>query len=560
MSVHTLTLTPVFETVRKQLDRAILRSDVDRVFSHSDGWGNVQTGLGIVGKDKRKGGVWWPDFVPYTIAQNIWRASSLADRMVSVWPNEMLREGWCLSSADPDLNERVEDRAAVLGLDPALIDGMCYQRAYGGGAVLLGVNDGQDLSEPLNEDTIVSFDFLTVLASSEITPYAVYGDPTLPKYGETMLYQIGLSAPGMVTGRVQANPVRVVHESRLLVFDGIRTARNQVGVDLWGDSIFVRAKQALEDFEAACAAVGILVTDFAPNVFKMKNLLAVLAAEGSETDAAIKGFTTRMQAIAMGKSVANTALVDAEDEYKRETVNVAGLAELWDRLTIALAAIADMPVTLLMGQSPKGLGNEGESDIRFFYDRVKAKQGKMLRPIIERVVRLIIKAERLKDTETWKVTFHPLYQATAKEQAETRAAQATADFGYLDRGVYTPSEIRKSRGDGNTLTTHVDPDEDIEATAEDKQALAAGAAAVSGASPAGANVQTTAFNGTQIEAAKGIAIDAFSGRLPRDAAIAMLTIMFPITAEQAAKMVPAGFKIAEPDPAPTGGSPFGAKP
>ncbi len=529
-----------------------------------DGWGNVYSGIGIEGKDKRKGGYWCPDYLTYGQTKAIWQSSAIAARMVSTWPNEMLRKGWCLTSDDADLNKKVEDRAQELGADGKFIRAMEFQRAHGGGALLLGINDGQGQDMPLNLDGIISFDFITLLEHKECIPYKYYDDPGKAKYKEPAIYQIGSTPTGQgMTGKV--TPITYVHESRLLIFDGIRVTTDQTGSNFgWGDPIFVRANQALADFEAACAAIGILVTDFAPNVFKMKGLLGIVAAEGAE---AVTSFKTRMQALALGKSIANTAVVDADDDYKRETVNVTGLADLWDRLCVALAAIADMPVTLLMGQSPKGLGNEGESDLRFFYDRVFAKCGKDLKPQVEYLVKCIIKALKLTPPPTWEVTFHPLYQPSAKEEAETRAIQAGTDEKYIINSVYSSEEIRKSRGDGTTLTTHIEADEELEpATDEEKATLrdpgakvepagAAGAdkgATVAGQpTPAGEAVQATAFNGTQISGAMEIVKAVINEEIPRESGAAILTIMFPITMEQANAMLgPEGFKPKKEDPPP----------
>jgi phage-related protein (TIGR01555 family) len=575
------------------MDSLLGPMDRDALFRFTtDGWGNLTTGMGIEGKDKRKGGFWCPDFVTYEMAKNIWRSSALGARMVSTWPNEMLRQGWCVKSDDAEFNAKIEDRAQELLADKTLIRAMEFQRAYGGAAIILGVNDGNDdLTQPLDIERVISLDFLTVLEHREIVPWKYYGDPLAAKYGQPAVYQIGTQSIGLTAEEKAAKPIRYIHETRLITFDGVRVSREQTGENYgWGDSMFVRANQALADFEAGCAAVGILVQDFAPNVFKMKGLLGILAAEGAE---AITSFRTRMQALALGKSVANTALVDMEDEYKRETVNVAGLAELWDRLCIALAAIADMPVTLLMGQSPKGLGNEGESDIRFFYDRVAAAQRKELLPQIERLVRIIIKALKLKEPDTWEVWFHPLYQPTEKEQAEARSIQAGTDEKYIMNNVFSADEIRKSRGDGTVLTTHIDDDDDeAEVSSEERAALrdptapvdpnvpapvsvpvdpnapvdpkapkptagamSAGAVGkgrtVAGAqAPNGDQVQQTAFNGTQISSAMEIVKAVVNEEIPRESGIALLTIMFPITSAQAATMMgPEGWK-PKPPPAP----------
>lgn len=538
-----------------------------------DGWANTYSGLGVEGKDKRIGGAYWcPDYISYEQAKAMWRASSIAHRIVTVWPNDMLRKGWALNSENPDVNKRVLDRAQELEANSKIGAAMEFRAAYGGGVVLIGVNDGQAMDQPLNMEGIISLDFLTVLEHRECVPIKWYEAPTKGKYNEPELYRIGTTATA-------GSPVELyVHESRLIVFDGIRVSRERTGDNYgFGDSVFVRCNQALADFEAGCAAIGILVTDFAPNVFKMKGLLGIVAAEGAE---AATSFAVRMRALALGKSVANAALVDSEDEYKRETVNVTGLAELWDRLCVRLAAIADMPVTLLMGQSPKGLGNEGESDLRFHYDKVATRQEKDLLPQLNRLVKIILAALKV-TLPTWEVKFHPLHQPTELEQAQARSVQAATDEKNIQNQVYTSEEVRNSRGDGNTLTMSIDIDEDEEsatdeekATLRDPNAPVGEEPALSSApdpkgttvggapAPAGEAVQATAFNGTQISGAKDIILSVINEEMSRESGVALLTIMFPITTAQAEAMLgPKEWKPKPPEPViPFGGAPMPGAP
>jgi uncharacterized protein len=338
-----------------------------------------------------------------------------------------------------------------------------YARAYGGAAVLLGADDGsRDLRLPLQEDKIKSFDWMTVLTPRECQPVEYYSNPRKPKYGEVAVYRIHPinSPPG---GEAELARLPEVHESRILRFGGIQTSRRATYSNIvpgWDDSIFVRLAQIVSDFQASWQGAGILLQDFATPVLKIKGLAKVLAAKNASS----QSIAVRAGALEMSRSIARVLLLDSEEEFKRETVTVTGLAEILDRLALRLAAAAKMPVSLLMGQSPAGLNATGDSDIRWFYDQVSAMQERAVRAPASRVTKLLFLNKsgpaKGKEPENWDLKFGALWQLTEKEQAEVRKIQAEVDSLYIDAGVVTTMEITKSRfgGDGYSTETTVNMD------------------------------------------------------------------------------------------------------
>jgi len=143
----------------------------------------------------------------------------------------------------------------------------------------------------------------------------------------------------------------------------------------------------------------------------------------------------------MSRSVSRSILLDAEDEdFRRDAYSFGGIPEILEKLMLRLSAAARIPVSLLMGQAPAGLNATGDSDIRFFYDQVKAEQ-EALKPKIESIYRLI-------DGNTKneiKIDFPALWQLTDKEQAEVKRVQAETDRIYLQEGVLLAEEVALMR-------------------------------------------------------------------------------------------------------------------
>lgn len=424
--------------------------------SRFDGWYSTLTGLGVVGKDKRQGTSFAPTLLSAIDARDMWRGSDIAARVIETVPREMFRQGFdVVVGDDKELSGAIGAAFEVMRALAALRRAKEFDRAYGGGAIWPVINDGSnDLAQPLNEDRISEIKHLKVLEARELTPHSYYTDPFHEKFGEPEVYQL-VPLSGYV-----GSTVITIHESRLIIFDGLRVSRDQTIGTLtgWGDSILSRIFDVLRDYESTWSAAGALAVDFSQAIWKLKNLAEIFAADRDGQ------FVKRMQAMELGRSVTGAVLIDQEESFERQTTSLTGLPELLDRFNMRLAAACDMPLTLLMGQSPGGLSATGESDIRFFYDRVKAAQD-AVRPQIERLVYLLLRSKagptRGIEPADWSIEFRPLWQPSEKERADARLVQAQTDQIYINTMVLSPEEVARARfaGGDYSFETQVDQTE-----------------------------------------------------------------------------------------------------
>ena len=455
------------------------------------GWVNLISGYNVAGRDKRTQTAFEADLVTVEDALNLWRGDDIAARIIEEPINDALREGFCLHVAEDSTQDggQVEERYATdlisrmtavwdeLGLATAIATALKYERAYGGAAILLGVNDGAaSQMEPLNlEARNLTLEWITELEPREIAPYSWYTNPAQRKFGKPEIYQISPQnvGPSLVKGAPQASTTYLVHESRLAIFPGIVVSRRPVARSLsgWGDNVLSRVIRVLRDFNSSYDSAGILLQDFSQAVFKMKGLSEILSADNAGA------FKTRMEMANYSRSVLRAILIDSEGEdFERKSTSVTGLPELLDRFERRLAAATGIPLTRLMGMSPGGLNATGESDIRFYYDGIKSIQTEKAVPAIRYITKILFRTMGGEPAD-WSIKFPPLWQPTAKEKAETRFVVAQTDAIYLDRGVVSPDEVAKSRwgGDEYSMETEVedrDRVDPIESNTPDEQAMA----------------------------------------------------------------------------------------
>ncbi len=405
-----------------------------------DSWLNVLTGVG--GTSSKAGAFTFTAraILPDVTLQALYEQDGFAAAIIDCVPDEALRQGFSVTTGDEAADAALASALERLGAGQRLNEAWCWGRLYGGGAVFVGADDGRDPREPLDLASVRSVRFLTVLERQDITSARWVTDPLLPNFGDVEVYRL------QRTGGGGGNDTREVHASRLLRFYGARTtARRRAQIQGWGVSELQRVYDKLQQFNATFAAVGELLQDGSQGVFKVKDLFELMS-EDRRGD-----LKTRMETLDMGKSVAKSILVDADTEsYERvDTGALSGYPDTLDKFALLLAGAARIPVTILMGQAPAGLSATGDSDIRWFYDRVRTQQQSVLAPQVTRLARILCAA---KDGPTNGVipstltpVFPPLWQLTDAEKADLRAKQATTDVAYITAQVLTPEEVALSR-------------------------------------------------------------------------------------------------------------------
>lgn len=366
--------------------------------------------------------------------------------------------------------ELVQARLKALGAKQAVRQAAKFERAYGGSAILLGTIDRSPgrsasmLARPLDLNTVEELRFLTVLSPMEVVPYRYYGDPLAPKYGEVAIWSVVPKSKGI-------NPrgsVMRVHESRLVLFKGIRTSRFMVEAQRgFGDSILNRCVEHIRNFDTAFDSAAVLVHDFAQAVFKMKGLVELLQADND------KLIQKRAQAMEYVRSTVRAIVLDSEEDFERKQTPVTGLPDLLDRLAKRLAAAAGMPVTKMMGESPAGLNATGKADRDWYNENVDSMREDSLLPAIERITDVELHATNGatggKVPDGWSIVFPPLEEPSEAELAEIRLKTAQADQIYINTGVLHPEEVAKSAFGGDQYSMERQLDADIRSAALEMQ-------------------------------------------------------------------------------------------
>jgi phage-related protein (TIGR01555 family) len=522
-----------------------------------DSWENPVSGLGT-DRDKthynRFGGSRL--LTEYELS-DIYHGDDLAARMVDIVPDEMLREGFQLDLGDSALSGEVTDQLEALGAAEKLADGIRWGRLFGGGGLIIGADDGKPASSPLDSEKAKTISYLYPFDRRYLWPLSYYRDAGNPKLGQPETYMVTSPASHVDL------PVAVVHETRLVIFGGATTGLREREINQgWDLSVLQRPHDVLGNFNLGWNAVSILLQDANVAVFEMSGLAEAIAEGKGEA------IRARLLQMDMAKSVARAIVIDAGDgtenspkeAYTRQPFTFTGIPETLDKLMLRLAAAAQIPVTILMGQSPAGMNATGQSDFQWFYDRIRSEQTRKLAPRIRRIVRVMLKTKIVgREVEAIKVKFPPLWSETPQAAATTRKITLEGDQIAIDKGFLLPEEASKRfEPEGFAKELTLSP-EAIKARAASLAAeLSAGTEPEADpTATSDESIQQQVLNGAQIASLVDVVAQVAAGTLPRQSGVQILVTALQVTAAEANKLMgPAGtpaFEPAAPEPAPSFG-------
>jgi phage-related protein (TIGR01555 family) len=413
------------------------RAKSDDAKGHTDGWANLLTGLGLAGSDKRLSSAYISDAnLTWSDLTYLYRSDGLAKRVINLMTDDMFR-AWFKVEGDTD--GKVELELKKLEAKKQLKQAVRLGRLFGGAVAVLGVNDGRTYDQPVNESAIKGVEHIHVFDRYRLTTDAdnVYLDPKNKKYGTPERY--------LVTPLYGA-PF-YVHETRILRFEGeavtdIIRIQNQG----WGDSVLQAVWQQLRALGESYANCEHIIDEFIIGVMTITNLQEMIS-QGKEEKA-----RKRLNLVDMTKSVMNTILLDNEEKYERISSTTTGVSDIMDKIIESLSSVTGYPVCLLMGRSQAGLSNDEASQIRFYYDVVKAEQEEKLEPQLNRLIHYINIGLGSPLEDQWFLKFNSLWQPTDKEIIEQRKMQAETDQIYLTNSVLMPEEVAISRFGGETYS------------------------------------------------------------------------------------------------------------
>lgn len=353
-----------------------------------------------------------------------YRTDWLVRKIVDIPPFDMTRE-WRDWQTDAPNIEKLEAEEKRLQLKAKCQRALVLARLYGGGALILGTKD-TDPEQPLDSKRtgLGGLTYVHVLSRHQLQEGQQRMDPADPWFGQPDFFTI--------TTSVDRRQVKL-HPSRVIPFIGQRAPEGsliQQASWFWGDPIMQSIGQAVRNATLAQDGFAALIDEAKLDVLKIPELTARAATPEFE-----ERLTARLAAAKIGQSTWRATILDKDEEWEQRQITWAGMPDIMTAFLNAVAGAADIPLTRLLGVSPKGLQSTGDGEERDYQSMVRARQNEMLAPALDRIDELLIPSALGSTPSDVYYEFAPLSQMSEKDAATIETQRATTIKTYADTGL-----------------------------------------------------------------------------------------------------------------------------
>lgn len=396
----------------------------------------------------------------YQLMNSLYRSHWVVRRLIDVVPSDMMKNWIKLETQmPPDQLRRFDKLIRMTQLKARILEGLRWGRLYGGAAgVILLEGQGDMLPEPLDLDTVMpgTFKGLLILDRwSGIMPLStqIITDLSDPDFGLPDRYIISTET---ISRGVE------VHHSRIIRFPGRDLPYWEKQQEMyWGASEVEHVYDELRKRDNTSWNIASLVFNANLRVLKMKDLEQIFT---TMDERAVQDIYSVIQAQNWLMSNTGTQLLGSEDDFQTFQYAFSGLDKVYENFMMDLAGAAEMPVTKLFGRSPAGMNATGESDMQNYYDSIEEKQESYLRPIIDRLLPILLMSEFGAIPDDVDYSFGPVRRPSISESTDLASKRTTAVQGVYDSGMISQKvalkELRQMSEDTGMWTNITD--EDIE--------------------------------------------------------------------------------------------------
>lgn len=391
----------------------------------TDGLTNAVSGQGT-DRDKQVAAEYALSEPTWTDLLTAYRVSWLAKKIVDIPAQDSVRE-WRSWNGDADQVQAIESEEKRLNVVTRVLEARIAARLFGGGLIYIDVGD-EDLSEPLEPARVQrgGIRTLVTLTPQTVVTGVTIDDPRDPWFGHPADYRLAISTGANL----------IIHPSRVVRFDGThRPDRTAIAGTSggWDDSVLMAVIEEVKRADSVNANIASLVHEAKVDVFGIPGLMQLVDDPQYEAKVA-----KRLRAAALGKGIHGALVMDSEETYNQKQFAFSQLPELIDRFQTTVSGAADIPTTRLFGRSPAGENSTGESDLRNYYDMIRAQQTLHVGPAMSILDEALIYSAIGDRPDDIDYEWTPLWQTSDKERAEILKTTADAARTLAGTGGASP--------------------------------------------------------------------------------------------------------------------------
>ena len=419
-----------------------------------DDWNNIQKGFGGSQDPNKSTAFSGLRILTDMELATMYTGDGWQKKIASVPAGSMTRE-W-ISIAD-DADNGISKMLESLDSKNVFKQALTWQRVFRGG--LIWMVSARSPKKPYKENEKIDIKKLLVFSASEVRVEEMWGADTVVTVG---IFKTRTKVNPLKIGQVKSFKILknrkratdiIVDASQCLAFTGdpipsvpeeafdtLFTATNldPIEYEYWGAGVLQSIFPQMSKYGVFETAMGKIGMELVVAIYKIAGLREILQSEGGPDMIA-----KRVAAMDLAKSTINAMFLDAEgdEDFFRNSIQLAGIPDLWDRFMMTVSGVTNIPASKLFGRQASGLNNKGEQDERNYNDYIVEEQGKDMEK------NLIILLSHLTG-EFVEFTFNNPWAPSQAELVEMKNKQAETDSKYIEKQVLSPDEVRQSRFKG----------------------------------------------------------------------------------------------------------------
>jgi phage-related protein (TIGR01555 family) len=366
----------------------------------------------------------WDYYTLNILFRNNWIAKAIIEKPA----NEMLKNGFEIhSELDPDKVTKIMNVYTRTKTNAKFLQCLKWARLYGG-CILVPMIEGQDdLSKPLDFDTIMPDSYkgcFVVDRWSGISPsLEIVDEIDDPDFGKPKYYTISTN---------NTNTSVKIHHSRIIKMIGRELPYwEEMAEDYWGASELEHVYTELRKRDDTSANISFLIFLANIRIFKMKNLGQAITLGDQES---LNRVYQSMQA--MNRLMCNTGTfaMDQDDDFATQQYTFTGINDVYESFMLDISGAAEIPVDKLFGRSPTGF-NSGEETLQNYYDTIQEKQETYVREPLERLLKIITMSTLGEIPDDFELVFSPVRRPSNMEKADLAQKQAQPVLDVYNAGI-----------------------------------------------------------------------------------------------------------------------------
>lgn len=405
--------------------------------NQNDSYANVFTQLGLRGGDKSTGTFFAPDRVlSYEELSNMYANEAVAARIVDRVVDDSIRTGFTLMGADKAVDlASVKSELEDLGALSQIGDAWRWARLYGGALLIMAVNDGRPLDQPLDLANAKKLSALTVVDNVYVIPDAFSPGLGSRSFANPEYYN--------VTVNFGAGGMRKIHKSRVIRFDSYKVPASQVmRYGGWSPSIIQRCWQEVKRLGSAMGYAESLLHEISIMVLGITDLRDKLCG-GPGNVSQIKDM---LRTLKWGMDNEHILALDKEDSFNEVKRSVDGVDRLIDKFVDAVVRASNMPRLVILGESPPGgLNPSSDGETRTWYDAVATERDIHITPALNRILTVLMACRKNRGEtvpDEWTIKYQSLAQQSPEKEADTLLKLTQSLTMLIQNDVVSSDEVR----------------------------------------------------------------------------------------------------------------------